>query len=74
MLKFTKAEIKAMKPARVRIGKVKVKLPAPGKIARWPRYQLLANTVTEGGVKRGAEWRRAPAHKSKPYIPFIREA
>lgn len=74
MLKYTKAQIKGMKPARVRIGKVKVKLPAPGKIARWPRYMLLANTVTEGGVKKAAEWRRLAAHKSKPYIPFVREA
>lgn len=70
--KYTKAQIKAMPVGRIRISKVRVKAPVPGKLARWPQYLLLANTVTENGKRTTAEWRKiVPKHKR--FISFIRQ-
>jgi hypothetical protein len=69
-MKFTKAQIKAMPKARVRIKHVRVKLPAPGKLARWPMNVELHNTVTENGIKRGANWRKVPG--TRLWLNFTR--
>jgi hypothetical protein len=71
-MKFTKAQVKAMPKARVSIGVVRIKLPAPGKLARWPQHVELHNTVIENGKKRGANWRKHVVNDPVPGLNFVR--